>query len=49
MLNFCVIPNHGETIGKVIESCLHEWGIGSVCTITIDNALANDTVISYLK
>ena len=50
MLNFCVIPNHkGETIGNVIESCLHEWGIGSVCTITVDNASANDTAISYLK
>ena len=28
---------------------MHEWGIGSVCTITVDNASANDTAISYLK
>jgi hypothetical protein len=50
ILNFCVIPNHkGETIGKVIESCLQEWGIDKVFTITVDNASANEMAISYLR
>ena len=27
-LNFCLVPNHkGETIGRVVKSCLLEWGI----------------------
>ena len=50
ILNFCQIVNHkGETIGKQIESCLHEWGIESVFTVTVDNASSNDVAISYLK
>ena len=50
ILNFCQIANHrGETIGKQIESCLHEWEIESVFTVTVDNASSNDVAISYLK
>ena len=50
ILSFCVLPNHkGDTIGKVIECCLHEWGIQSVFTITVDNASANGVAISYLS
>ena len=27
ILNFCLVPNHKEeTIGKVVEKCLKEWG-----------------------
>ncbi|KAF7839307.1 zinc finger BED domain-containing protein RICESLEEPER 2-like [Senna tora] len=49
-LNFCPIENHrGETIGKAIESCLIEWGIEKVFTITVDNASSNDVVVSYLR
>lgn len=45
-----MIPNHkGETIGKVIESCLHEWGFDKVFTITVDNASANEMAITYLR
>jgi hypothetical protein len=48
--NFSLIPNHeGETIGKKIESCMLEWGISSIFTVTVDNASANDTAIEYLK
>ena len=29
ILNYCVVPNgKGETLGKVIEQCLLEWGAG---------------------
>ncbi|KAK3220223.1 hypothetical protein Dsin_014193 [Dipteronia sinensis] len=49
-LNFCVVPNHkGETIGKIIEACLIDWGIDRVLMITIDNASANDVAIKYVK
>ncbi|XP_048323252.2 zinc finger BED domain-containing protein RICESLEEPER 2-like [Ziziphus jujuba] len=50
ILNFCVVPNHkGEAIGKLIEVCLHDWGIEKVFTLTLDNASANNNVIAYLK
>lgn len=41
VLNFCTIANHsGNSIGKMIESCLLQWGINKVLTITVDNAAA---------
>lgn len=50
IINFCIIPNHkGETIGGKIESCMLEWGIGSIFTITVDNASSNDTGLDYLR
>jgi hypothetical protein len=50
ILNFCLISNHkGETIGEKIESCMHEWGIGSIFTITVDNAYSNDAALEYLR
>ncbi|KAL0308961.1 UNVERIFIED_CONTAM: putative AC transposase [Sesamum radiatum] len=50
IINFCIVENHkGETIGKQIEECLHEWGIDKVCTITVDNASSNDRAIAHLK
>ena len=50
ILNFCEIANHkGETIGKLIESCLIEWQIEKVFTITVDNASTNDVGIAYIK
>ncbi|XP_060673076.1 zinc finger BED domain-containing protein RICESLEEPER 1-like [Ziziphus jujuba] len=43
-------PNHKrEAIGKLIEVCLHNWGIEKVFTLTFDNASANNNVIAYLK
>ncbi|XP_016196192.1 zinc finger BED domain-containing protein RICESLEEPER 1-like [Arachis ipaensis] len=45
-----LIENHkGETIGREIETCLREWGIEKVFTITLDNASSNDGVITYLQ
>ncbi|KAK2646775.1 hypothetical protein Ddye_021970 [Dipteronia dyeriana] len=50
ILSFGMIPDHkGETIGKIIESCLLEWGIEKVFTITVDNASANKVAIDYVK
>jgi hypothetical protein len=50
ILNFCLIPNHkGKIIRGKIESCIHEWGISSIFTITVDNASSNDTPLEYLR
>ena len=50
ILNFCIVDNHkGKTIGKMVESCLEEWNIEGIFTLTIDNASSNDVAISYLK
>lgn len=50
ILNFCLVPDHkGETIGRVVESCLHQWGIDHIFTITVDNASSNDVAIEYLR
>ncbi|KAG5548554.1 hypothetical protein RHGRI_014043 [Rhododendron griersonianum] len=50
ILNFCVVTSHkGEAIGRAVETCLVEWGIEKLCTLTVDNATANDVAIEYLK
>ncbi|XP_065880418.1 zinc finger BED domain-containing protein RICESLEEPER 2-like [Euphorbia lathyris] len=50
ILNFCLVPNHkGETIGKMVESCLLNWGMDNIFTLTVDNASSNDGAIRYLK
>lgn len=46
---FQALENKGETIGKFAETCLLDWGIDKILTITIDNASSSDSVISYLK
>ena len=49
-MNFCQVPNHkGSKIGRVIESCYLDWGIGHVLAITVDKASSNDLAIAYLK
>ena len=50
ILNFCVIHSHkGVAIGQAIESCMLQWGIEKVFTITVDNASSNDTTVAHLK
>lgn len=50
VFNFCVISNHqGTTIGKILESCLHDWSIKKVLTISVDNASANKIVVDYIR
>ncbi|KAL6552791.1 hypothetical protein OROHE_008155 [Orobanche hederae] len=49
IINFCVIQNHqGPTIGKLVESCLVQWGIEKVLCITVDNAAANKCALEWL-
>ena len=33
----------------MIESCLFDWGIKHVLTLTVDNVNSNDLAIAYLK
>jgi hypothetical protein len=50
ILNFCQVSTHkGETIGQAIESCLLEWRIDNILTVTVDNASSNNLTIKYLK
>ncbi|WVZ70886.1 hypothetical protein U9M48_019515 [Paspalum notatum var. saurae] len=39
----------GDNIGKHLQKVLHEWGLDKVMTVTVDNASANDSGISYLR
>ena len=50
IINFYLIPNHmWETIGKNVETCLNEWDVKKLFTITMDNTNSNDEAIVYLK
>ena len=50
ILNFCPMANHkGDTIGRMVESCLLKWGIDRLFTITENNASSNDVAIDYVK
>nr|KAJ0200489.1 hypothetical protein LSAT_V11C600329940 [Lactuca sativa] len=35
-------------IGRTLLTCLEEWGINNVMTITIDNVISNDKAIEFL-
>ncbi|XP_060972145.1 zinc finger BED domain-containing protein RICESLEEPER 4-like [Cannabis sativa] len=49
IINFCQITDHNrETIGTEIESCLNQWGIHKIFTITVDNTSTNSTAIEYV-
>ncbi|TMW89555.1 hypothetical protein EJD97_016986, partial [Solanum chilense] len=39
----------GETIAKGIETCLLDWEIENLFTVTLDNAFDNDAAINHLK
>ncbi|KAL0007898.1 hypothetical protein SO802_009400 [Lithocarpus litseifolius] len=43
------VAKDGKTIGKMVESCLEEWNIEGIFTLTVDNTSSNDVAISYLK
>ncbi|KAL0404108.1 UNVERIFIED_CONTAM: hypothetical protein Sradi_2051600 [Sesamum radiatum] len=52
VLNFVHIPppRRGLEIANAIWRCLEDWGIESkICTISVDNASANDATIDNLK
>src|SRR5438105_3213729 len=50
VISFFQVKGHkGDDIGKNLQRCLVEWGLGKVMTITVDNASANDSGITYLR
>ncbi|KAK9937429.1 hypothetical protein M0R45_014222 [Rubus argutus] len=52
ILNFIVIPDHkGNTIRKLVESCLINWGIEKVFAIVVDNAMRDgmEELDSYIE
>ncbi|KZV18921.1 hypothetical protein F511_17827 [Dorcoceras hygrometricum] len=50
ILNFSLVENHrGQTIGRIVESCLVDWRFDKIFTITVDNASSNCGAIEYLK
>lgn len=50
IIGFFLVKGHREEdIGKSLESCLVEWRIDKVFTITVDNASANNNAIKYMR
>jgi len=50
ILSFCLVENHkGETLGKVVEMYLLDWGIDKILTIIVDNAVFNSGIISFIQ
>ncbi|CAN0905773.1 Zinc finger BED domain-containing protein RICESLEEPER 2 [Linum grandiflorum] len=50
IINFQRTKSHkGVDVGEAIATCLENWGLKSIFTVTVDNASANDTSITCLK
>ncbi|XP_019155791.1 PREDICTED: zinc finger BED domain-containing protein RICESLEEPER 2-like [Ipomoea nil] len=50
IISFVPIYSHkGESIAKALESCLMDWGLKSVFSVTVENASSNDTALGFLK
>ena len=50
IISFVPVTSHrGEYIEKALETCLIEWGLKYVFSITMDNASSNDTTVGFLK
>jgi len=41
--------NKGDDIGKHLHKVLLEWGLDKVMIVTVDNASANDSGVTYLR
>jgi hypothetical protein len=46
---FLVKGKKGDDIGKHLHKVLLDWGLDKVMTVTVDNASANDSGVSYLR
>jgi hypothetical protein len=46
---FKVKGKRGDDIGKHLQKVLLDWGLDQVMTVTVDNASANDSGVSYLR
>ncbi|KAI3884104.1 hypothetical protein MKX03_027886 [Papaver bracteatum] len=50
ILNFCPVTDHtGLELGKTVASCLLQWGIERVFTMTVDNINSNNETVAYLS
>ncbi|XP_031094411.1 zinc finger BED domain-containing protein RICESLEEPER 1-like [Ipomoea triloba] len=50
IISFVPVTSHrGEYIAKALETCLLEWGLKNIFTVTVDNASSNDTVMGFFK
>ena len=50
IISFVPVTSHrGEYIAKALETCLIDWGLKSVFSITMDNASSNNTTLGFLK
>ena len=50
VISFFQVKGHkGDGIGKSLVKSLTEWGLDRVMYVTVDNASANDTGITYLR
>ncbi|XP_031095079.1 zinc finger BED domain-containing protein RICESLEEPER 2-like [Ipomoea triloba] len=50
IIAFIPVTSHkGEYLAKALETCLLEWGLRNVFTVTVDNASSNDTTMGFLK
>jgi hypothetical protein len=50
IISFCKVKGKkGDDIGKHLQNVLLEWGLDKVMTVTVDNASANDSGVSYLR
>ena len=51
ILNFRLMDSHkGKEIGKVLESCVLQWGIeDKLSCLTVDNASSNDVAVAHVR
>ncbi|KAJ9547385.1 hypothetical protein OSB04_019928 [Centaurea solstitialis] len=50
VISFVPILSHkGQSIAKALETCLIEWGVKNIFTITDDNVSSNDVAIGFMK
>lgn len=50
IINFCPISSHKDVdIAAFITSCLLEWDLDNMFTITVDNASSNDVAVTELS
>lgn len=50
VISFFKVKGHkGEDIGKNLVKCLNEWGLDKVMAVTVDNASANDSGVTFLR
>lgn len=50
IISFKPVTDHkGETIANRLKSCMIEWGVDKIFTVTVDNASSNDNAIKLLK